>query len=157
MRALSLRILLPSLVLAAVSTADAQSQPTPTPRDTVVRDSLPPAAPMVDTTGGKEASAAPPELRPVRVIGKNSGPGYLRLETGSATKTPTLLRDIPQAVTVINRALIRDQGMQGMADVVRYVPGITMGQGEGNRDQPTIRGNSTTADFFVNGVRDDSQ
>jgi catecholate siderophore receptor len=47
--------------------------------------------------------------------------------------------------------------MQGMADVARYVPGITMGQGEGNRDQPTIRGNSTTADFFVNGVRDDSQ
>ena len=50
-----------------------------------------------------------------------------------------------------------DQGMQGMTDVVRYVPGITMGQGEGNRDQPTIRGNSTTADFFVNGVRDDAQ
>ena len=47
--------------------------------------------------------------------------------------------------------------MQGMADVVRYVPGMTMGQGEGNRDQPTIRGNSTTADFFVNGVRDDAQ
>ena len=156
MRALSLGILLPSLVFAAVSTADAQSEPTPTPRDTVVRDSLPPAAPIADTTGGNEASAAP-QLTPVRVIGKNSGPGYLRVETGFATKTPTLLRDIPQAVTVINRALIRDQGMQGMADVVRYVPGITMGQGEGNRDQPTIRGNSTTADFFVNGVRDDSQ
>ena len=60
-------------------------------------------------------------------------------------------------MTVINRALIRDQGMQGMSDVVRYVPGITMGQGEGNRDQPTIRGNATTADFFVNGLRDDAQ
>jgi catecholate siderophore receptor len=60
-------------------------------------------------------------------------------------------------VTVINRALIRDQGMQNMTDVVRYVPGITMGQGEGNRDQPTIRGNSTTADFFIDGVRDDAQ
>ena len=32
-----------------------------------------------------------------------------------------------------------------------------MGQGEGNREQPTIRGNSTTADFFVDGVRDDAQ
>jgi catecholate siderophore receptor len=156
MRALSLGILLPVLALAAVTTAGAQSQPMPTPSDTVVRDSLPPASPIVDTAGEKEASAAP-QLRPVRIIGKNSGPGYIRLETGSATKTPTLLRDIPQAVTVINRGLIRDQGMQGMADVARYVPGITMGQGEGNRDQPTIRGNSTTADFFVNGVRDDSQ
>jgi catecholate siderophore receptor len=44
-----------------------------------------------------------------------------------------------------------------MADVVRYVPGMTMGLGEGHRDQPTIRGNSSTADFFVNGVRDDAQ
>jgi catecholate siderophore receptor len=32
-----------------------------------------------------------------------------------------------------------------------------MGQGEGHRDAPTIRGNATTADFFVDGVRDDVQ
>jgi catecholate siderophore receptor len=47
--------------------------------------------------------------------------------------------------------------MQGMADVVRYIPGATMGQGEGHRDAPTIRGNSSTADFFVDGLRDDAQ
>ncbi|HET9777072.1 MAG TPA: TonB-dependent siderophore receptor [Gemmatimonadaceae bacterium] len=99
-----------------------------------------------------------PHLVPVLVTGESKrNKGYLRLESSSATKTPTLLRNIPQSVTVINRALIDDMGMQNMADVVRYVPGITMGQGEGNRDQPTIRGNSTTADFFVDGVRDDAQ
>ena len=43
------------------------------------------------------------------------------------------------------------------ADVVRYVPGISVHQGENNRDQLIIRGNSTSADFFVNGVRDDVQ
>jgi catecholate siderophore receptor len=32
-----------------------------------------------------------------------------------------------------------------------------MGQGEGHRDAPTIRGNSSTADFVVDGVRDDAQ
>jgi catecholate siderophore receptor len=32
-----------------------------------------------------------------------------------------------------------------------------MGLGEGHRDQPTIRGNSSTADFFVDGIRDDAQ
>ena len=47
--------------------------------------------------------------------------------------------------------------MLNMADVVRYVPGITMAQGEGHRDAPVIRGNATTADFYVNGVRDDVQ
>jgi catecholate siderophore receptor len=77
--------------------------------------------------------------------------------TASATKTLTPLRDVPQAITVITRQQIADQQMQSMADVVRYVPGVTMGQGEGNRDTPILRGNSTTADFFVDGLRDDVQ
>ncbi len=38
-----------------------------------------------------------------------------------------------------------------------YVPGVTVAQGEGNRDQITIRGQDTTADFFLDGVRDDAQ
>src|SRR5215208_4485843 len=75
----------------------------------------------------------------------------------SATKTDTPLHDTPQSVTVLGRELIADQAMQSMADVVRYVPGVTMGHGEGHRDAPTIRGQSTTADFFVDGVRDDAQ
>ncbi len=44
-----------------------------------------------------------------------------------------------------------------MAEVLRYVPGVTVGQGEANRDQITIRGQNTTADFFLDGVRDDVQ
>ncbi|MEO5567894.1 MAG: TonB-dependent receptor, partial [Gemmatimonadaceae bacterium] len=75
----------------------------------------------------------------------------------SGTKTNTPLEDTPQSVTVITRALVADQAMQNMADVVRYMPGVSMGQGEGHRDQPTIRGNSSTADFFVDGFRDDAQ
>ena len=94
-------------------------------------------------------------LEAVRVTAKERR--YATPRTMTATKTPTPLRDVPQAVTVVSSALIADQAMQGMADVVRYVPGITMSQGEGNRDQPTIRGNATTADFFVDGVRDDVQ
>ena len=75
----------------------------------------------------------------------------------SAMKTPTPLRDTPQAITVIPAALIADQRMQSMADVVRYMPGVGMAQGEGNRDTPILRGNSSTADFYVDGVRDDAQ
>ena len=75
----------------------------------------------------------------------------------SATKTATALRDIPQAITVIPKELIADQRMQSMADVVRYMPGVGMAQGEGNRDTPILRGNSSTADFYVDGVRDDAQ
>lgn len=75
----------------------------------------------------------------------------------SATKTTTALIDVPQAVSVVSSALIADQRMSSMADVTRYMPGVGFAQGEGNRDTPILRGNSTTSDFFVDGVRDDVQ
>jgi catecholate siderophore receptor len=75
----------------------------------------------------------------------------------SATRTPTPLRNVPQSITLVANELIRDQLMTQVADVVRYIPGITSHQGENNRDQVIIRGNSSSADFFVNGVRDDVQ
>lgn len=75
----------------------------------------------------------------------------------SATKTPTPLLDVPQSVTVVSDTQIHDQLMLSMGDVMRYVPGVAVHQGENNRDQIIIRGNSSSADFFVNGVRDDVQ
>lgn len=83
--------------------------------------------------------------------------GYQALGVSSATKTFTPLRDLPQSITVVPKEVIRDQMMQSIGDVVRYVPGITAIQGENNRDQVVIRGNSSSADFFVDGVRDDVQ
>ncbi|HVQ31086.1 MAG TPA: TonB-dependent siderophore receptor [Vicinamibacteria bacterium] len=75
----------------------------------------------------------------------------------SGTKTLTPLRDLPQSITVTTKELIRDQLMLSVGDVMRYTPGIQVHQGENNRDQVIIRGNSSSADFFLNGVRDDVQ
>jgi catecholate siderophore receptor len=75
----------------------------------------------------------------------------------TATKTLTPLRDVPQSITVVPQEQMKDQMMMSIGDVVRYVPGITAIQGENNRDQLVIRGNSTSADFFLDGVRDDVQ
>ena len=83
--------------------------------------------------------------------------GVAPARTTTATRTDTLLRDVPQAVTVIPRAVIEDQAMRGMTDAIRFVPGVGVAQGEGNRDQLVFRGNSSTSDFFVDGVRDDVQ
>jgi catecholate siderophore receptor len=95
------------------------------------------------------------QLGRVEVVGM---PGiYGTRTTRSATKTETLLLNVPQSVTIVNDQLIRDQRMQGMADVVRYIPGVQMAQGEGNRDTPILRGSNSTADMFVDGVRDDVQ
>jgi catecholate siderophore receptor len=82
---------------------------------------------------------------------------YQAETTSTATKTMTPLREVPQAVTVITQPMMADQLMTGIADIVRYVPGVGMAQGEGNRDTPIFRGNSTTSDFFVDGIRDDVQ
>ena len=82
---------------------------------------------------------------------------YREDESSSVTRTPTSLEDIPQSVYVITRDVIDDQAMNGLGELVRYVPGVTMGQGEGHRDAPIFRGNITTSDFFTDGVRDDLQ
>ena len=94
------------------------------------------------------------ELDPVEVVAPRAAATSV---ISTATRTPTLLRDVPQAVTVVGHTLIADQAMLGMADVTRNVPGVTMGQGEGNRDQITMRGNNSTSTFFVDGMRDDVQ
>lgn len=82
---------------------------------------------------------------------------YMSDSLSSATKTLTSLRDIPQSLSVVGRRQLNDQMLTTIGDVVRYQPGITAHQGENNRDQIIIRGQSSSADFFVNGVRDDVQ
>jgi catecholate siderophore receptor len=99
------------------------------------------------------ADDAATEVSSVTVRGARGGYGVE--QTRTATKTATALIDTPQAVSVVTRELIDDQAMQGMADVVRYMPGVGMAQGEGNRNAPIMRGVSSTANFFVDGVRDD--
>jgi catecholate siderophore receptor len=83
--------------------------------------------------------------------------GYQTDAIGSATKTVTPLRDIPQSITVVTNEQIKDQMLMSISDVVRYMPGITAHQGENNRDDVVIRGNRSSADFFLNGIRDDVQ
>ena len=107
--------------------------------------------------GGSEVEIVMP-VAPVRsTVTVTESAGYLTGSGSSATKTPTPLQDVPQSITVIDREQIKDQMMMSIADLVNYVPGVTAIQGENNRDQLVIRGNSTSADFFLNGVRDDVQ
>jgi catecholate siderophore receptor len=91
------------------------------------------------------------------VIVRGERPGYGVVRTSTATKTDTPVKDIPQALTVISKAQVEDQQLRSVADMLYFVPGATPGTGESNRDQITLRGNNTTADFFIDGIRDDTQ
>lgn len=106
------------------------------------------------------AQTAPPASDAVLPEVKITGAAeqkYSVKRSATGTKTETLLRDTPQAITVVTKELMRDQAMQSMADVIRYVPGVVTAQGEGNRDTAVFRGNSSTGDFYVDGIRDDVQ
>jgi catecholate siderophore receptor len=81
---------------------------------------------------------------------------YMPTESRSALKIDAPLRDIPQTVNVIPQSVIKDQGAQSMEDVLKNVPGIGLSNGDGQRDQVTIRGFSAIGDMYVDGIRDDA-
>ena len=83
--------------------------------------------------------------------------GVYSNSTSVATKTNTPLINIPQSVSVLTKDFIKDNNFQQLTDVTRYVPGVAVHQGEGNRDELVIRGVDSSANFFVNGFRDDVQ
>jgi catecholate siderophore receptor len=75
----------------------------------------------------------------------------------SGMRTDTPLIDVPQSVNIVSVKQIEDQAANSIGDAIRYVPGVFSAQGEGNRETLVFRGNTTTGDFFVDGVRDDVQ
>ena len=106
-------------------------------------------------TATSTALAAATDLDKIEVRGYRAG--YNIEETRTATRTNTALINVPQSITVVTEEMIDDTAMRGLADVVQYVPGAGMAQGEGHRDAPVLRGNTSTADMFVDGMRDDVQ
>lgn len=67
------------------------------------------------------------------------------------------LRDVPQTIAVIPKAVIEEQGATTLRDVLQNVPGLTIQAGEGGTpagDNLTLRGFSARNDIFVDGVRD---
>ena len=75
----------------------------------------------------------------------------------SSPKYTEPLRDTPQTISVIPKAVIEEQGATTLRDVLRNVPGLTFAAGEGGTpagDNLTLRGFSARNDIFVDGVRD---
>jgi catecholate siderophore receptor len=102
------------------------------------------------------APAAKPSFGPTQEA-RTGMVGVYSDSTSTATKTNTRLVNIPQSITVLTKDYIRDQSFQSLTDATRYVPGVAIHQGEGNRDELVIRGVDSSANFFVNGFRDDVQ
>ena len=83
--------------------------------------------------------------------------GYRAPNTSSSTKTETSQMDLPQSVSIVTRQQFEDRNSISLGQALSYVPGVTVVLGEGNTDQINIRGQTTTSDFFRDGVRDDAE
>jgi catecholate siderophore receptor len=110
---------------------------------------------MGATALAKEDSALLPE---VVVTGRQEEKGAsYKAEAVSSSKYSEPLRDIPQTITVIPQAVMKEQGATTLRDVLRNTPGISIQAGEGGvpaGDNLSIRGFSARTDLLIDGVRD---
>ncbi len=86
------------------------------------------------------------------VLGK-----YLYADQVNALRTPTPIIDVPQSLSIATADQLDEQGFTSIGDLINYTPGVNTSQGEGHRDAIVFRGVRSTADFFIDGVRDDVQ
>ncbi len=82
---------------------------------------------------------------------------YLYTDQVNALRTPTPIVDVPQSLTIVTADQFHQQGFDSVGDIINYIPGVSNSQGEGHRDAVVFRGVRSTADFFIDGVRDDVQ
>ncbi len=108
-------------------------------------------------TASAEEGAPQRVYHPDDIVVTGTLDGYAEDDGSTATRTPTPIIDVPQAMTVITGDQMEDQAVTTLNDALRYVPGVSMETGEGHRDEIFIRGQETTADFYLDGLRDDGQ
>jgi len=81
-----------------------------------------------------------------------AGRGAYRADSGTtATRTPTPLRDVPQAMQVLPQAVLRDQQAVVLADAMRNVAGVTAYTGYNDYAMRGFRG--TGGNYAINGQR----
>jgi catecholate siderophore receptor len=101
------------------------------------------------------AQDAPVQLPPVNVEAQQ--PSDYKAEQSNSPKYTEPLVDTPKTITVIPKEVIEERGATSLTDVLRTVPGITLGAGEGgvaSGDRAFIRGFDSRGDTFIDGARD---
>ena len=106
-----------------------------------------------------QTAAADTTLPEVKVREQAVGADFAPAAATVGGKGATLVRDIPQTVTVINRAVLDSQGAASLTQALRNVPGITISAGEGGAigDNINLRGFSARTDIYLDGFRDRGQ
>jgi catecholate siderophore receptor len=144
-RRLPVKTALMGLLVAPAGAAMAQQTPT--------------AVPPTPTPDAKPAdpNAAPATLAPVTVTGTRPSEDFAK--PNSSLDRIGDLRDTPQSVTVITKALMQSQGSTSLTSAISRVPGITIGGAEGGQigNNINLNGFSARTDLYLDGMRDPAQ
>ena len=135
----STRLLKNVTLSALLATAALQAQPVSDDKDEVQVNS-------------NQEQADETDLGKLFVVGN-----YLYADQINALRTPTPIIDVPQSLSITTAEQITLRGFDSISDIINYTPGVNTSQGEGHRDAVVFRGVRSTADFFIDGMRDDVQ
>jgi catecholate siderophore receptor len=107
----------------------------------------------------RNTSGATGQLLPAIPVYGEAENDYATGVTTIGGAAPAPIRDVPQSVTVINRAVLDAQAATTLTEALRNTPGITLSAGEGGQigDNVNIRGFNARTDLFLDGVRDRGQ
>ncbi|WP_409316381.1 TonB-dependent receptor [Pseudomonas sp. KCJK9016] len=76
--------------------------------------------------------------------------------SSTATRTSTPVRYVPQAIDSIKTVNVADYGINDIEDALSGIPNVS-GGGDTRFDSLRIRGFDASNDFYLDGIRDDSQ
>ena len=115
---------------------------------------MPAASALAANADSSEVQALAPDSEKNEIIVTGT---ILQSNEVNSVKTPTPIIDVPQSLTITTEDNILDRGFTSIGQIVDYTPGVNTSQGEGHRDSIVFRGVRSTADFFIDGMRDDVQ
>ncbi|MBN3763825.1 TonB-dependent siderophore receptor [Burkholderia sp. Ac-20365] len=147
---------LAAAVMAVFATPLYAQTTTPAAPAAQVAQADPSSSPASQPSASQPSSTLPT----VKVTGQADNSTDFQADTSSVgAKVPTALRDIPQAVTVIPKAVLESQAASSFSDALRNVPGITIGAAEGGQigNNINLRGFSARTDIYLDGFRDRGQ
>jgi len=107
---------------------------------------------IIAEVNDSERTVTTEEGEVILVIGK-----ILSVNEVNSVKTPTPIIDVPQSLSIMTADDLTERGINSIRQIIDYMPGVNTSQGEGHRDSVVFRGIRSTADFFIDGNRDDVQ
>ncbi len=118
-----------------------------------------PGIALAQTTGTTGATGAETTLPEVKVRDAAPGGDFAPGLSNAGGRVPTPIRDIPQTVNVINRAVMESQGATSLADALRSVPASPSAppRAAPSATTSTCAASRRRTDLYLDGMRDRGQ